>query len=264
MVDKLSPLASNRYLNQASESQKKSFDRLSSGKRINSAADDAAGLAIAEALASGAVVLEQGRENIDYGRAVASIQDSTLEQASEIGTKMQELSAQAANGTLSDSQRAALNDQYQAYAQELQRQSGAAEFNGQKVMNGEQVSIQVGGDSSADSQIATAGNSLPGIPVGDISTQAGALAALDSTKSFNEAVSANRGAIGATVARLDVAARNNEVSAENMRAAESRIRDADVADEAANLTRNKILTQTGTAMMAQANQSTQNVLRLLQ
>jgi len=257
-----------RFLNNALNDLNKSNERLSSGKRINRAADDAAGLAIAEALASQATVFRQASNNASYGKSVVEITDSALGQVSAIGTRLQELSAQSANGTLSDTQRSALNDEYQALTAEADRIAATTSFNGVNVFSGQSTSFQVGTDSSADSQINLEGSNLSSllssVKTQDISTQAGALTALDTTKSFVSNVSTQRGALGAASARLEVATNNIGVAIENIRSAESRIRDLDVASETANRTAANIRANSATSVIAQTkNLDAQRILKLL-
>jgi len=265
-VDNLSSI--RRNLSKAQNELNETNNRLASGKRINNAKDDAAGLAIAEALKADAVTLSAGSRNVDYGVSIANIADSAMGTLSDISVRMSELSTQAANGTLSDDQRAALNDEYQQLAQEAQRIVDTTEFNGQKVFSGESVSLQVGTGSDPNSQIKLEGTDIAAVvstlASQDISTQAGAQAALEGVKQGIGDLAAKRGEMGASVSRLQVAQRNNEASVENIRAAESRIRDADIAEETARGVGQKIRAQVSTALFAQGKLEKENVLRLLQ
>lgn len=258
---------STRNLNSALDSVNKSSEKLSTGKRINRAQDDPAGLAIAERLASDATVFKQASNNVNYGQSLIAIKDGALEQVSQIGTRLQELSTQAANGTLSDEQRGAIQNEYDALTQEADRIVASTEFNGQKVFSGSSTSIQVGVDSGADSQIAISGNDISaqisGLRAQNISTQENAKAALDNAKNFNASVSSERGKLGAASSRLETAAQNISVAAENLRSAESRIRDVDVADEVAKKVASNIRAQGAVSSFAQSKLSAANVLKLL-
>jgi flagellin len=235
---------------------RQSMERLASGKRINRASDDAAGLAIADALKSDAVVLRQANRNIADAQSLTDIADSTLSQAGDISIRMQELAVQSANGTLNDSQRGALNQEYQQLGQELQRMSATTEFNGKNVFSGSS-SIQVGGDSSSDSQLSVDPGQLDALTsaaVGQsISSVDSARSALDSVAALTSSISQSLGSLGAQSARLDVAAANNSSGIVNSLAAESRIRDVDVADEKARNISAMIRSQNATALYAQVS-----------
>ncbi len=254
-------------LSSARNDLNKSMERLASGKRINRASDDAAGLAIAEALKSDAVVLKQANRNIADAQSLTDIADSALNQVSDITIRMQELSVQAANGTLSDSQRGALNEEYQQLGQEIQRISETTQFNGKNVFSGSS-SIQVGTNSSADSQLSVDPGQLASLAAGAIGQSIGSIdaarTALDSVSSLTSSLSAARGGIGAQSARLETASANNSAAIVNVQGAESRIRDADIAEEVAKNISAKIRSQNGTALYAQASKVDSNrVLDLL-
>lgn len=254
---------SSRFLGQAEQEKSKSFEKLSSGKRINRASDDAAGLAIVAALESSVRSTAQASRNISDGVSLTQIVDSSLEQINTLNARKQELAAQAANGTLSDAQRASLNDEYQAANEEIDRIAQTTSFNGQNLLSGSsEITLQVGTEADANSQITLNFSNVAATP-GDISTQAGAQAALDSSQTAISDVSQLRGQIGSVVNRLEAAQSNNSSRIENEQAAASRIRDVDVANETANLTRNKILSEASVAIQAQANISQSQVLKLL-
>lgn len=243
----------------------KSFQKLSSGKRINSASDDAAGLAIVSQLESSVKTSIQGARNAVDGISVASIAEGALSQVTDITSRQQELATQAANGTVSDTQRDSLNQEYQALESEKQRIFSTTSFNGVNVFSGTDTTLQVGqsGDASSQIKLSSISSSALG-SVGDISSQANAQAAIDQLKNQGQTLSESRGQIGAAVSRVSIAeqgARNNAVESEG---AASRIRDADVAEEAAKLTSAKIRQHTTTALVAQAGKLTaDSVLRLL-
>lgn len=252
-------------LRQSSNEIQKSFNKLSSGKRINSASDDPAGLAIAEQLAASASTGQVAQRNIQDGYSQTEIASSALSTISDIEGRKAELATQAANGTLSDSQRSALDQEYQSLSQEQTRIVETTQFNGVQLLsaNGSSTTIQVDNGQ----QGATLTLSLPGVgggSPGSIATQASAQAAIDTISTSIQSLSDAQGTIGALQSRLQSAGDNVAIRNENQLAAASRIRDVDVAEEVANLTRNNILQQSSTALLAQANQSSASVLRLLQ
>ena len=256
-----------RNLNSASGSLTKIFEKLSSGKRINRASDDAAGLAIAEKLASDAVVFDQASRNISDAQSLTDIKDSVSSNLSDIGTRLQELATQSSNGTLSDTQRQALNTEFQQLTQEASRIVGSTQFNGKNVFDGQATQIQVGNDSSADSQIAVGdGNvsaAVSSLNSLSVDTQANARSAIDQISSFISNVSQARGETGAVQSRLEVANKNVQSLSDNSRAAESRIRDADVADDTAKLTAAAIRQQGGAALLAQASRINATIVQKL-
>lgn len=254
-------------LNEAQSKLQNSFAKLSSGVRINKASDDAAGLAIADSLKSDAVSLGQGSRNAADGLSLLEIRDSTLQQVSDINGRLKELAAQSANGTLSDSQRSALSEEFNALKDEASRIVSSTSFNGQKVFSGDSTAIQVGTSGGQESQISAGSSDLSAALISlssaDISSREGALQAMSSIDSAQSKVSDIRSKSGAAGARLESAISNNEVAAENIRAAESRIRDVDVAAETAKALQYRILSEPGTAMAAQANQIQQTIMQLL-
>jgi len=262
-------LSNLKNLNKASSDLKKANERLSSGKRINSASDDPAGAAIAARLASSAQIDAVAGRNISDGYSIADIADGALQSAGDITTRLSELAAQASNGTLSDSQRSALNDEFQSLKSELDRISNTTEFNGQQLLSGSGGSfdLQVGEDGGSNSQITlkTTGVSSASLNLSsaNISTQAGAQAALDQAKAANDSVAQTRGSVGAVVSRLDTAYGNVKTSEVNQREAEDRISSADIAQEVANRLRASILQKGDVSLQAQANSSSANVLKLL-
>ncbi len=253
-----------RRLNKGLDELQGIFNKLSSGKRITKASDDAAGLAIAAQLNSDVATYSAASRNASDAQSAIQIADSALSQISDIGGRLAEISTQAANGTLSDTQRQALNQEYQALSQEITRITETTEFNGNKLLSGESISIQVGTDSGSNSQITIGG--VSGVTAGgDISTQATAKAAIESINSFISNVAAERGKLGASSQRVQVAQNNIEVARENSASAASRIEDLDYASEVAKKTAKEIQTQAGPALLAQAGRlKKENVLKLLQ
>jgi flagellin len=264
-IDSIRP--SGKELNNALNNQNKLNEKLSSGKRINRASDDPAGLAIADALAAAVDVLGQASRNVADVSSAVEIADGGLEQISNISSRLKELATQSSNGTLSDTQRSALQSEFSALTQEAQRISATTQFNGQNLLSGSDITAQVGADGSSGSQIAVetpnASSLISSVASQNISTQSGAQTALAAIDTFITAVSSSRGELGGSASRLEFANNSIAVEKENAAAAESRIRDADIAETVADRVRNNILVQSNVAVNAQANLSAQSVLKLL-
>lgn len=274
-------LAAQRNLSQSSERLNTAFERLSSGLRINRAADDAAGLAIAESLKADAKIASVAIRNANDGISIIAIADQAIAQIGNVLSRLAELAQQSANGVYANTQRSALNNEFQALSSEIERIAHTTTFNGLKLLSGGgEVIFQVGFDGGSSSQVSYKGVAAtlealglanPGSSVGtysiiaesDIASQSAARAALDAINSAISSVNRNRGSLGAAESRLNVTIKNLQVARENFMAAESRIRDADVAAEAAELTRLSILQQAGAAVLAQANQQPQLALQLI-
>ena len=260
-------LPSLRNLDKATNQLSKSFEKLSSGKRINRASDDAAGLAIADNLKSAVSNLGQATRNISDAVSVIEVTDGALQQVGDISARLSEISTQAANGTLSDEQRGALQAEYSQLTQEIQRIGETTTFNGRQLFDGSDLKTQVGTDASVDSQITVKGVSIAqavgGVAGQNIGTVEGARAALDQVSSFTQSIASARGELGASSARLSSAQAKNEVARENSAAAESRIRDLDIADEVARNTALKIQQRGASAVLAQGNLVPSRVLDLL-
>jgi flagellin len=235
---------------------------LASGKRINKASDDAAGLAVVSALEADSAVYSKARDNVAYGDSLVSIADGALQSQSDISVRMSELATQSANGTLNDEQRQSLNQEYQALKEEYNRISETTEFNGQKVFADGGVSIQAGLDSGSNSQISISTQAIAA-PGGDISSQAGALAAIDSTRDTISANSAARGRLGADQSRLQQAGNNIDNQRIESEAAAARIRDVDIAETTARSVAERIRQQGTAAILGQAGNINANVVSKL-
>jgi flagellin len=277
----IAALNAQRRLGSSTNELRQSFERLSSGLRIVRARDDAAGMAIADALRADGRIASVAIRNANDGISLVSIADGALDQMSSVLTRMAELAEQAANGTLGSPQRSALGQEFSNLASEIQRIAETTKFNDLLLLSGgASVSLQVGLDSSANSQIAFEGvdGTLESIGLAakgtkqlifslngstTVSAQTAARSALDAVKTAISSLTTSRGTLGAAESRLNVAITNLSVARENFRAAESQIRDVDVAEEAANLTRLNILQQAGAAVLAQANQQPALALSLL-
>ncbi len=258
-----------RSLNRESNNLSKMFKKISSGKRVVNAVDDAAGLAIAKALETETTVSRQARRNISDGVSALRIADGAMQQIGDIGGRMAELAAQAANGTISDQQRSALNAEYQQLAQEAQRITETTEFNGINLFKDGGITLQSGVDGSENSQTAALGentvsqvtDSLSGL---DLSSAEGARAGLDQIRTSISDLSQTRGEVGAVMSRLDASFNNLITKEENNAAAQSRIEDLDMAQAVAQKNATEIRQNITTSLVAQAGQlQGQNVLALL-
>lgn len=257
-----------------------SFNKLSSGQRVNKGADDAAGLAISESLKAQARIAGQAIRNTNDGISTIAIADGALGEVSNILTRLAELASQSASGTLSVTQRSVVQNEFIALGSEIERISKVTEFNGIALLSGaQQITIQVGTGSSTQNRVAYTNQlaTLYGLGLSDINgvltysingatndaaTTASRLA-LDAVYAAIYSVGAARGALGGVESRLSTAITNLGVARENYQGADSRIRDIDVAEEAAALTRFNILQQAGTSVLAQANQLPSLALQLL-
>ena len=274
-------LNAQRILGVNNDRLAKSVERISSGIRINRGADDAAGLAISEALRSDIRALRQAVRNSNDGISLINITEGALNEQSGILSRLRELASQAATGTVGSTERQTIQLEFDALRLEIDRISATTEFNGQRLVDGSLASganptnhilIQVGINNRSESRInlneqlnlnAVTASSLA-IDTLSVTTAAAALTALDQMNLAISTVTQGRGKVGAVQNRLVRIISNLSISVENLQAAESSIRDADIAEEVALLTRNQILVQTATAMVGQANLIPQSVLQLLQ
>lgn len=258
-----------------------SYEKLSSGQRINRASDDAAGLAIADALKADQRIAGVAIRNANDGISTIGIADSALSEIGNVLSRLAELSEQSANGVFSTTQRSALQNEFTALASEIERIAVTTTFNGVALLSGgSQLTLQVGFSSASTSQVSFSGvqgtlaslglaaanssaltYSISGISISE--GQQASRSALDSVRAAISSLASTRGALGAVESRLNVAINNLAVARENFAAAESRIRDVDVASEAAELTRLGILQQAGASILAQANQQPSLALSLL-
>jgi len=261
-------LNAQRNLNTSSTQLGKSLERLSSGLRINRAGDDAAGLAISENMRASIRSMNQAMRNANDGVSMLQVAEGALNETSNILVRMRELATQSASGTVGSDQRTAINSEFTKLAAEIDRIASVTEFNGTKLLDGSKTSVdlQIGAkNTSADKltiNLAKAFASDIGA-TGSVSTQAGAQAALDALDTAINSVSSQRGDLGSYMNRLQSTINNLQVAVENTSAAESRIRDVDVASETAAMTRAQVLVQAGTSILAQANQTPQAALSLL-
>ena len=249
-----------------------SFARLSSGLRINSAKDDAAGLAINESLKSQIRSFNVAERNAGDGISMAQTAEGSLGEVHGILGRMRELAVQASNGPLTAEDRGFLQTEFSSLQAEVTRIQGSAKFNGKQLLGAtaNTVTLQVGlNDSSSDQiQVQLGGVSLAAITGSAAllsgSTEDNALAALSTIDTAIGNVSTARSTFGAAMNRLEIAQSNIQTMRLNLTAANSRIRDVDVASETAQMSRNQVLSQAGLAVLSQANQLPQMALKLLQ
>jgi flagellin len=273
-----------RLLGVNSRALNKSFERLSSGFRINRAADDAAGLQISETLRTQIRGNGQALTNVQDGVNVLNIADGSLDSITQDLQRIRELAVQGANDTFSTSQRSAINQEIRQLATNITRVAAATEFNGKKLLDGSITTtsgfkLQVGANAASGTNVIDATN-VGGVNVfGNVSSASlslgdngSALNTLTATSARNviskidgalNTINTRRAALGALTNRLESTANNINIAVENLSASESRIRNVDVAKESANLSRNQILQQASANILSQANQSPQLALSLL-
>jgi flagellin len=265
-------LQAQTSLNKVNKESQESFSKLSSGQRITKASDDAAGLAISEKLKSQIRSTQQANRNANDGISMVQTAEGGLNETSSILVRMRELSIQAASDTVGDAERGMSNLEYQQLKSEMDRISQVTEYNGTKLLDGsgDRKEFQIGINADEfqdrigfDPSTLNSGISSLGVDGVDVSTKEGAQESLSSLDGAIEKVSGQRAELGAIQNRLTSTSNNLQVTAENMSAANSRIRDVDYAEETAKQARNQILTAAGTSVLAQANMSGQSALKLI-
>lgn len=257
----------NRMLNVTAGEQSKSSEKLSSGYRINRAADDAAGLSISEKMRSQVRGLNQASKNAQDGISFVQTAEGAYAEVTEMLQRMNELAVQAANGTSNSTQDGYIQNEVSALKDEISRIGSATQFNGAAAF-GTTMTFQIGETTDASNSIsvttaAMATTAATALTV-NITNDATGKAAIDLVKTSLEAVAAERSKLGAIQNRLEHTVKNLDNIAENTSAAESRIRDTDMSTEMVKYSNNNILAQAGQAMLAQSNQANQGVLSLLQ
>lgn len=272
----VSSLLAQRNLGKSQSSVQKSLQRLSTGMRINSAADDAAGLAISQKLKSQVRALSQAERNANDGISMIQTAEGAIEQMGDVLNRMRELSVQSSNGTLTNTDRSFIDTEFKSLLSEMDRIADTTEFNGRKLLQGSAsggVSLQIGINNTTNDRItvsianlksaqlgATTTNALASQSLSTVTKAQSSLAVIDSAIN---SLSSARSKLGTAQNRLTVSIENLGSSIENISAANARIRDVDVARETANLTKGQILVQAGVSVLAQANQSPQIALSLL-
>ena len=268
-------LSSHRNLTNNNSAVSKNLEKLSSGYRINRAGDDAAGLAISEKMRAQITGLQTAQKNAEDGVSLVQTAEGALTEVHSMLNRMVELATQSANGTYSNENRAEMQKEIDALNAEIDRIGETSNFNGTKLFDGKTASIalHVGESSANANQITVTLTAMSSSSIGsakvnvkaiDIKTAAGAKAAIDTINNAIDGISSQRSDFGALQNRLEHTINNLGVQTENITAAESRIRDVDMAKEMMSYTKNNILVQASQAMLAQANQIPQGVLQLLQ
>ena len=271
-------LNAQRNLSTTQSALATSVQRLSTGLRVNSAKDDAAGLAIAERMNTQVRGMNVAVRNANDAISLAQTAEGALSKINDMGQRMRELAVQSANATNNETDRASLDAEFQALSAEIKRNLEGTSFNGTKLFAAlATMTFQVGANNTATDQIAvvttnlTADTTMTGILGGggggataaDIKNVDKSREALDKLDKMLATVNSKRAEFGATQNRFEAVIQTLQVSAENQTAARSRIMDADFASETAALTRSQVLQQAGTAMLSQANSLPNNVLSLL-
>ena len=261
-----------RNLSQTQMRLNGNMGRLSSGNRINTAADDAAGLAISERFKSQIRSFAQAERNGNDGVSLLQTAEGAMNEMTGVLTRIRELAIQSANGTLGSAERIYLDNESTALISELDRIANVTQFNGAALLTGGPTfAFQVGIQGTTNDQISvsitdmtTATLAAGGLATLTLATQTDSTAALTVLDTAIDDVSTARAALGTAQNRINVSVANLANARENIAAANSRIRDVDVASETAELTRNNILTQAGVSVLSQANQAPQIALKLLQ
>ena len=264
----LQAMNSNRQLGVVTNAQAKSTEKLSSGYRVNRAADDAAGLAISEKMRATVRGLNRASTNAQDGISVVQIAEGALGEVHSILQRMNELATQAANDANTTIDRTAIQDEINQLTSEIDRIRSTTQFNTMNLLDGtfSGKNLQVGSLSGQKIDIAISNMQASAIGLTGLSMSSfgAAGSSMDRIQSAINSVSTQRSYLGALQNRLEHTIANLDTTAENNQAAESRIRDTDIASEMVEYSKNNILAQAGQSMLAQANQSTQGVLSLLQ
>jgi len=272
MKSNIQALDAQQKLNTTQMAVNKSFQRLSSGFRINTAADDAAGLAISESMKSQIRSYTVAERNASDAISMTQTAEASLGDMHDILGRMRELAMQAANGDMTQVDRGYIDTEFKSLQSEMSRIEGSARFNGRQLVaaNPDNVTFQIGLDNTASDQITltfgglslstilSATTSLSGATTGN------ALASLSRIDDAIQNISTARARYGATLNRLDITISSIQTMRLNITSANSRIRDVDVATETAMLSKNQVLAQAGVSVLAQANQLPQLALKLLQ
>ncbi|MBF0624272.1 MAG: flagellin FliC [Magnetococcales bacterium] len=264
----IASLTAQRHLDRSNAALNKTFERLSSGLRINRAADDAAGLNITSRMTSEIRGTNQAVRNANDAISLVQVAEGALNETTNALQRMRELAVQASNGTLTSTDRSDLNDEFQQLLSEIDRIAENTKFNGQTLLMGSFTAkrLQIGANSGQNLVISlgvakATSLGVTGVSLGGNGTLA--MSAITQLTTAINSVSDLRSKLGSLQNRFDAVVSNLENISENTSAARSRILDADIAAETSNLTKNAILQQAGTAILAQANQQPQLILSLL-
>jgi flagellin len=276
----MSAINANRTLKFSTQEVQKSMEKLSSGERINKAGDDASGLAVSEKMRTQIQGLRQAERNTEDGMSFVQTAEGYLDQTARIIQRMRVLAVQAANGIYSNDDRQLIQVEVSALVDEVDRTASQAEFNKFKVLTGEfsrvnpkaSMWFHLGPNTNQRKRVYVGTMTASAFQMKDgtgkititLSTPGGANSAIGVLDNALQRLSKQRADLGAYYNRLDMTSRGLMTAYENIQAAESRIRDSDMAEEMVGFTKSQVLVQTGTAMLGQANLQSQHVLRLLQ
>lgn len=264
----VSSLTAQQSLNKTQESLAQSINRLSTGQRINTAKDDAAGLAISEGMNSQIRGTKQGARNGNDGISLIQTAEGSYNATLNLLQRMRELATQASSGTYSTTNLANLNTEYQSLMTEIDRVANTANFNGTPLLAAAStIDVQVGANNTANDRISislVAATTAALSVTSDLLTNAGAQAAITLLDTAVTSVTTALAGLGAVHSKIEAAVNGNLDQVTNLQASRSRIIDTDFAEESANLAKFQILQQSGAAMLSQANSSAQIVLKLLQ
>jgi flagellin len=271
VVSNISSLRAQRNLSKTSDALTQNINRLSSGLRINRAGDDAAGSAISSQMTAYEQGLKQASRNSNDGISLIQTAEGAFNEMTGIVQRMRELAVQASNeGTMDTTERGYLDQEFQLLESELNRIVNVTEYNGQKLVDGSVstgVNFQVGMKNTANDRISVsiANSNATTLGLNDeaLTSSTGAQKAISALDTALQTINTSRGTLGATQNRLEMTMSNLAIMHENMAAGNSRIKDVDVAEESAAMSRNQILSQAGTSVLAQANQLPQSALSLI-
>jgi len=265
----LASIAAQRNLGNSTNALQQSVEHLSSGLRITRASDDAAGLAVSSTLEAHIASIDQATRNANDGISLTQIADGAASTIGNLLSRLRELSSQSSSGTVGTTERSYLDQEFTSLTSEIDRIASVTEFNGQPLLSGTSnaFSVFVGFRSGANNSISASLNNLDLTSIGlngvNISTANNAQSALGNIDSAISAVASARAGYGSIQNRFEAAISNLQVTSENFNAADSRIKDADIAYETSKFTRNQVLVQAGVSVLAQANSLPQTALALL-
>ena len=276
LLTNVTSLQAQQNLNKSQDALSSSISRLSSGMRINSAADDAAGLGISQSLQADIQSLGQAQRNTNDAVSMSQVAEGGMSQMQDIVSRMRELAVESSNSTLGTTQRGYIQTEFGQLSSEINRISGTTNFNGQNLLDGSAstgLTFQVGIYNTANDRLSMSITRLAASTLGStslhlascsLSTATNAQAALGAFDSAINQLSTSRANLGAVQNRMQVAINNLATTTTNLTAANSRITDVDIASESANMTQENILQQAGISVLSQANQMPSAALKLLQ
>jgi flagellin len=262
-INNLQTIGALRQSSQANRNLLQGLERLASQQRINRAGDDASGLAISERLRTQLRAAQQENENLQSGVSLVQTAEGGLSAQQDVVGRLQELAVQAGNGTLSDDQRAALNAEAQELVAQIDDTAETTEFNGTQLLDGSVSNVSLGTSGTEQVNVDESSASSLGIDSIDLSTQAGASAALGALETASTRISQSRASLGAQQNRFERSIANRETEIVNAQEADSRIRDLDIARQSIEQSRNQLLQQTSVDAIRRGSLVGETALRLL-